>query len=196
MKKLSIFSFSLLMILLSETVYTQTTLNGLQQFLSTDFMRKFNEARRKSEESVQNFKQIQQDYSEENIQRVMDAYNASADKYNNILIKIKADLLNKQKRKLLISAPDDYARSMEVELNEATDFYANNYVKVVTEVTERRITGTPFLALLNEMIKYSKLAWELFKGFKAELRLYNDTILEERLVRQNSFSSWNGINSN
>lgn len=196
MKKISILPFFVLIILLSDSAFAQNTLNGLQQFLSTDFMSKFNEARRKSEESVQNFKQIQQDYSEEDIQRVMDAYNASADKYNNILIKIKEDLLNKQTRKFLIASPDTYASSIESELNEAKDFYANNYVKVVTKVTEGRITGTPFLVLLPEIIKYGKLAWELFKGFKAELRLYNDSILEQKLVRPNSFSSWNGITAN
>lgn len=196
MKKQLIIPAFLLLLGLSNTIYSQNTLNGLQQFLDTDFMQKFNEAKRKSEESVQNFKQIQKEYSEEDIQRVMDAYNASADKYNSILLKVKEDILNKQTRKLLISSPDTYASAMEAELNEAKDFYSNNYVKIVTEVTGGRITGTPFLVLLPELIKYGKLAWEMFKGIKAELRLYNDSILEQRLVRPNSFSSWNGVKSN
>ncbi|MBK8503366.1 MAG: hypothetical protein IPL46_14790 [Saprospiraceae bacterium] len=166
---------------------------GLTQFLNSDFIQKFEEARNRAEQSVSDFKRIQSEFSEEDITAVMDGYNASAERFNQIMYKVKDDLLDKQKRKFIIQFADDYARQIEGELNRAKDFYADSYQRQLVRVTDGRITGTPLLVLLPEIIKYGKMAFQIFQQIKAEMKKYNESMLEEFLIIPNRFKSWNEL---
>jgi phosphoenolpyruvate carboxylase len=166
---------------------------GLTQFLNSEFIQKFDEARNKAEQSVIDFQRIRHEFSDEDIAIVMDAYNASAEKFNQILYKVQEDLLDRQKRKFIIKFPDDYAREIEGELNRAKEFYGNNYQREVVRVTQGRITGTPLLVLLPEIIKYGRLAFELFQTIKKEVKKYNMAMLEEHLIQPYRFRSWNEL---
>jgi hypothetical protein len=169
---------------------------GLNCFLNSDFIVKFEEARSKAEQSVRDFKQMQasENFSDSDVERVMDAYNASANEFNNVLYKIKDDLLDKKKRKYVIDYPDDYALQIEAELNKSKNFYANTYQKAVTEVTGGRITGMAFLLLVPEIIKYGKLAFDLFQKIKAEVKKYNDSLFQQYLIDSYRFHSWDELN--
>jgi hypothetical protein len=166
---------------------------GLNKFLNTEFITKYDEARAKAEQSVKDFKQIQGEFTPEEITAVMDGYNASAERFNQVLYKIKDDLMNKQKRKFIIQFPDDYARQIEGELNRAKEFYANTYQRVLVEVTDGRITGTPLLALLPEIIKYGKIAFQIFQSIRAEMKKYNESMMEEYLIQPYRLKSWNEL---
>ncbi len=165
---------------------------GLNCFLSSDFMTKFEAARTKAEQSVRDFKKMSasEEYSDEDIERVMDAYNKSANRFNDVLYKIKSDILDKKKRKIITQSPTDYATLIEAELDKAKQVYANSYQKALTEVTGGKITGTPFLLLLPEIIKYGKLAFEIFQRIKAEIKKYNEGLMDEYLIEPNRFHSW------
>ena len=168
---------------------------GLNCFLSSDFMIKFEEARTKAEQSVRDFNKLSQEeeYSDEDIERVMDAYNNSANRFNEVLYKIKSDLLDKQKRKIITKSPDDYASIIEAELNKAKTVYANTYQKAVSEVTGGKVTGMAFIILLPEIIKYGKLAFEIFQKIKTEIKQYNDKLIEDYLIQPNRFKSWDEV---
>ena len=171
----------------------KSTYMGLNQFLNTDFITKYDEAKTKAEQSVIDFKRIQGEFSQEDITAVMDAYNASAERFNQILYKIKDDLLDRQKRKFIIQYPDDYARQIEGELSRAKEFYANNYQRKLVEVTDGRITGMPLLILLPEIIKYGKIAFQIFQSIKAEMKKYNEAMLDEYLIQPYRLRSWNEL---
>lgn len=170
-----------------------STYMGLNQFLNTEFITKYEEARRRAEQSVVDFKRIQGEFSPESVAAVMDGYNASAERFNQVLLKVKDDLLDRQKRKFIVQFPDDYARQIEGELNRAKEFYANTYQRQLVQVTDGRITGTPFLLLLPEIIKYGKIAFQLFQSIKAEMKKYNEAMLEEYLIQPYRFRSWNEL---
>jgi hypothetical protein len=169
---------------------------GLNCFLNSDFINKFEEVRNKAEQSVRDFKQLAaaEGYSDDDVERVKDAYNASANNFNNVLYKIKGDLLDRNKRKLIVREPDIYLNEVDVVLRKAKASYANTYQKTVTEVTGGRITATPLLILLPELIKYGKIAFEIFQKIKAEVKKYNDAMFEQYLVQPNRFHSWDEIN--
>ncbi|MBK8556274.1 MAG: hypothetical protein IPL65_11130 [Lewinellaceae bacterium] len=171
---------------------------GLNCFLNSEFIGKFGEARNKAEQSVRDFKQLHrtEQFSQEEVERVMDAYNASANEFNNVLYKIKEDLLDKKKRKYVLRYPDDYALQIEAELNKARDYYSNTYQLAVTKVTNGRITGTPLLLLLPEIIKYGKLAFELYKKIKDEVKKYNNALFDQYLIEESRFHSWDEISIN
>ncbi len=170
-----------------------STYMGLNQFLNTEFVQKYEEARNRAEQSVRDFKQIQSEFSQEDVTAVMDGYNASAERFNQVLYKIKEDLLNKQKRKFIVKYPDDYSRQIEGELNRAKEFYANNYQRQLARVTDGRITGTPLLLLLPEIIKYGKIAFQIFQTIRAEMKKYNEAMMEEYLIQPYRFRSWNEL---
>ncbi len=163
---------------------------GLNCFLNTDFLKDFEDARNKAEQSIRDFKRIQNDYDPKDVERVITAYNNSADRFNQILLKIKDDMLNKAVRKYIIKNPDGYAKQISFDLNEARDYYANNYQKVVVEVTNGQITGASFLTLIPQIIQYGKLAFQLFQKLQAELKKYNNTLLDTHLIGHNKFHTW------
>jgi hypothetical protein len=167
---------------------------GLNCFLNTDFLKDFEDARNRAEQSIRDFKRIQANYDPKQVERVMMAYNNSADRFNQILLKIKDDMLNKAVRKYIVSNPDGYAKQVSFDLNEARDYYANNYQKVVVEVTNGQITGASFLTLLPQIIQYGKLAFQLFQKLQAELKKYNNTLLDTHLVGENKFHAWSEVN--
>ncbi len=168
---------------------------GLTQFLNTEFIQKFEQSRNKAEQAVRDFNRIKNEFSQEDAQRVMDAYNASAEQFNQVLYNIKNDLLDKKKRKFIIEYPNDYSRQIETDLNTAKAYYENNFQTVIFEVTGGRVSGMPFLALLPEIIKYGKIAFQLFQSIKAEIKKYNDAMLEDHLIQPYRFHSWNELES-
>lgn len=168
---------------------------GLNCFLSSDFITKFEEARSRAELSVKDFNKLAQEeeFSDEDIERVMDAYNKSANSFNEVLYKIKDDLLDKKRRKIITESPDAYATLIEAELNKAKGVYANSYQKAVAEVTGGRITGMPFILLLPEIIKYGKLAFEIFQKIKSEVKKYNEKLIDDYLIQPYRFKSWDEV---
>jgi hypothetical protein len=172
---------------------TNSPYAGLNKFLATDFIKKFDEARDNAEEGIKNFKRLKTQYSASDVDRVISAYNASADRFNDVLYKIKDDLLDKDRRKLIIASPDTYADAMENQLNRAKDFYAANFQRTVTEVTQGSITGSAFLLLLPELLNYLNVAFGAFQSFKTEIKKYNEAMLEQYLIAPHRFRSWEEI---
>jgi hypothetical protein len=169
---------------------------GLNCFLNSEFINKFGEVRNKAEQSVRDFKQLAaaEGYSDDDVERVKDAYNASANNFNNVLYKIKGDLLDKNKRKFIVKEPDNYLSEVDNLLRKVMNTHANTYQKTVAQVTGGRLTTTALLILLPEIIKYGKIAFETFQKIKAEVKKYNDAMFEQYLIQPNRFHSWDEIN--
>ena len=187
---------SILFILMSETSFSQPSgvYFALNQFLNTDFFREYNELRERAERSVRDFKMVQNRYSEEDIQNVADAYNASAESFNHVLENIKIDLLHKEKRKYLISYPESYSKQIEADLYRAREFYANTFQKEVSRVTQGEITGVALLALLPQLIKFAEAGIGVFKRIQEEIKNFNEQMLNKYLIENNRFRSWDEIN--
>jgi hypothetical protein len=167
---------------------------GLRQFLETNFMREFVKTRDESERMVRRFKKSANRYSEEQVQQVADAYNNSAEQFNQTLYNIKEDLLDKQKRKFVVLYPDDYSKEVECDLYRARDFYAKNFQKAVVEVSGESSETSSFLLLLPQLIQYGQAAFDIFARFKEELKKYNESILNKYLVEEYRFRHWDEIN--
>lgn len=190
MKKLLLI-FSLLAI--GTGLQAQDAVIGLRQFLTTQFMTEFNDLRDASERTVLNFKRKQSRYSEEDVQKVIDAYNASAEYFNQTLYNIKADLLDKEKRKFIVLFPDDYSKQVECDLYRAKDYYTANFQKTLMEVTgEDGGTGS-FLLLLPTLFQYGQTAFDIFKRIKEEIKKYNEAILDKHLIQPYRFRLWDEI---
>ncbi len=184
----------ILMLASAPLLLSQDVMVGLKQFTNTQFIREFLKLRESAETSVLAFKRRQSQYNEEDVHRVINAYNASAEYFNTVLFNIKNDLLDKQKRKFLVLYPHDYSKQIEADLYRAREFYTDTYVKEVTYLTGDAMGTGNFLAMLPTIITYLKSASELFKKIKAEMRKYNEKMLQQYLIEPYRFRSWDEIN--
>lgn len=168
---------------------------GLNCFLGSEFMIKFEEVRNKSEQSIRDFQALHQrfKYSETDYQAVIDAYNASATEFNRVLESIKEDMLNKQIRKQITGNPQNYALVVDERLNLARQFYANHYLSEVSRVTEGKITGSSFLAALPVIFELTEEAFRLIGQIRSDFNKYNQELLTNKLVAPNSFRSFQQI---
>lgn len=175
-------------------LYSQSLYSGLNSFLSQDFFDEYDELSTRAEDAVRQFKYVQHKYSPSEIEDVKKAYNASAGYFNSVVLNIKNDLLNKQKRKFMVQFPQDYAKQVEADLYRAREFYESNFQKEIIQVTNGEITGVAFLALLPEIIGYAKTAFAAYTKIKAEMKKFNDNLLQKQLVEPYTFRMWDEIN--
>ena len=185
---LSTFVFSLEM-----TAQSKSTFAALHQFLDTQFFKDYLELRNRSEKAVRGFKAIQHQYSEEEIQVIIDSYNASANYFNSTLTNIKQDLLDRSFRKFLVQYPSKYSKQVEADLFHAKEFYANTFQREVATLTNGQVTGVGFLALLPQVMKYIKLSFGVFNKIKGEIKKFNTGLLDKHLIEKYRFRSWEEI---
>ncbi len=181
-------------ILSSQFVQAQDAYVGLRQFLNTQFMTEFIQLRESSERTLRDFKRKQSRYSSEDVRKVADAYNASAEYFNQVLYNIKADLLNKGKRKFIVLFPDDYSKQVECDLYRAKDFYTANFQKELMEVTGDDGGTSSFLTLLPALFQYGQAAFDIFQRIKDEIKKYNEAILDKYLINEYRFRLWDEVN--
>ncbi len=169
-----------------------TTLNV---FLGSDFFVEYKNIRSRAEEAVINFEREKAiyDYSEEEVNKVMSAYNSSAEYFNLVLKNIQRDMMQKHKRKYMARFPEDYAKQVEMDLARAKEFYEATFKKEVSDLTEGRITGAGFLAQIPVLIKYIKAGISLIKKIDKEIKKMNMKMLDTYLYEPNRFRMWDEI---
>lgn len=194
MKKfLFFFSLSMLFLSVESAAQSKSTFAALNRFLDTKFFEDYLELRNRSEKAVRGFKAIQHQYSEEEVQVIIDSYNASANYFNSTLSNIKQDLLDRSFRKFLVQYPSKYSKQVEADLFHAKEFYANTFQREVATLTNGQITGAGFLALLPQVMKYIKLSFGVFNKIKAEIKKFNNGLLDKYLIEKYRFRSWEEI---
>lgn len=174
-------------------IVAQSVFNALNRFLSQEFFSEYAELKDRGEESVRQFKYMQHKYDEEDIAEVMYAYDAAANYYNSVLNNIKADLLNKKKRKYMVNFPDDFAKKTQADLYKAKEFYENTYQREVIRVTDGEINGFAFVAMMPQIIGYAKTAFSIYKKIKKEMEKFNNDLLDKHLVEKYRFKTWEEI---
>ncbi|AEE49562.1 MAG: hypothetical protein IPO07_29455 [Haliscomenobacter sp.] len=184
----------LALVLCSTALPAQDVYIGLRQFLDTKFMQEYVKSRDESERAVRRFKRTQSRYTEEQVLQVADAYNNSAEQFNQMLYNIKDDLLHKEKRKFLVLFPEDYSKQVECDLYRARDFYSKNFQKALVEVSGDGTETSSFLTLLPTLIEYGKSAFALFTRIKEEIQKYNEALLKKYLIDEYRFRHWDEIN--
>ncbi len=167
---------------------------ALNKFLDTRFFIEFQQIRTNAESTVRSFKRKQDQYSPEDVQAVVDAYNTSAEYFNNVLRNIKQDLLDPEKRRFLVKFPADYSKQVECDLYRAKDFYQSKFQTKLLEVTGNDTGTGATLALVISILNYGKTAIDILASIREELRKFNDGILEQYLIGPYQFKSWDAIN--
>ena len=177
----------------SGQIITGAVTHPLDQFTNATFFKEYLRLREKAYESVKKFKIEQGKYSDEEIQLVKNAYNTSAENFNTVILNIKSDLLIKPKRKYMVEFPESYAKQVEADLKNAKEFYQTTYGKAMLNVTGGEIETESFIAMIPDIIKYSKLAFEVLKKIQAQVKSLKENALNSLLIDRYSFQTWDDI---
>ena len=185
---------TLLFLFLSLQMFSQTsTSEALNSFLGTGFFNEFNTLKKKAERMVLDVKAIEANYSEEEISKVINAYNLTADRFNRALFNIKRDMLDKQMRKYIARQPIGYGKQIETDFHRAKNYCENTFCKEVHSLLGAEYNSTAILAMVPELIGYIELAVKVFKSVKQKFKQINEELLQKYMVEPYSFKTWDEI---
>ncbi|MEM1119388.1 MAG: hypothetical protein AAGJ18_03015 [Bacteroidota bacterium] len=178
---------------LMTTTWVMSQPLAMKKFLSSDFIVEFDSIQNRAVRSVEDFKAVQHLYDEEGQARVRDAYDAAAGLFNNALHGVKKDLLDKDKRKFIRKYPEEYSKIMMTDLFVAKEYYENEYMAVITEVTDGQITGFAWLSAAVAIVKLAKKGWGMFRQAKDKWDNLNEEMINTHLIQKHRFPMWDEI---
>jgi hypothetical protein len=177
----------------ASTGTTQKLDPALRKFLQADFMVRLKDLRREAENGVAAFKLELNNYKPEDIQRVRAGYEKTADRFNQELENMKNDFLNKKKLKYIVEFPKDYARSLELNFKDLSDFYAQNFQQVLQDVRHTKEDGAIAIAILLELVKLVPEVVNHFREMKEMAARYDEAYLDKYLITPYKLPTWGEI---
>ena len=174
----------------ASTGTTQKLDPALRKFLQADFMVRLKDLRREAENGVAAFKLELNNYKPEDIQRVRAGYEKTADRFNQELENMKNDFLNKKKLKYIVEFPKDYARSLELNFKDLSDFYAQNFQQVLQDVRHTKEDGAIAIAILLELVKLVPEVVNHFREMKEMAARYDEAYLDKHLITPYKLPGW------
>ena len=162
--------------------------NAIERFKNTDFMVKYNDLKSQIQDDAQDFIANQNKYSTKDIRKVQLAYDKTSARFNQMMLVIKLDFLDKEKIKMINKYPQMYSDGLSSKINELDRFYKENFQLTLSEVTEK--DGSAILAILVELIKASGDLSSYFKGIKYEKQAMTEEYIQKNLIEPSKFPSW------
>lgn len=193
----ALFSLFLVAAITPNSAYAQKKKvdEALNQFLDTDFMKKYIEMRNEAERTVLDFKQKADLYEPADVKTVEQGYNLTQREFDKVLYDIKKDLTDSKKRKFVQKFPEMYGNNMESKLDDLNDFYAENFQQPLRDVTGDEIDGSPLLLLITELIGATSELVSKYLSLKVQSKQFTDGYLQENFVDPYEFKDWNDIGS-
>lgn len=165
----------------------------LQQFVNTSFMLKFKDVKIEAEAAVRRFKLQAHMLDPVAVQQVQTGYEQSAYRFNQLLYGIKGDFLNNKKVKYIAEFPDDYLRSLELELHQLTEFYSMHFLQPLADANEEHLDGSAAILLVAELIGLTKGLFDYFSRVRQHSRQFSENYLQQHLIQPFQFRSWDQI---
>ena len=91
--------------------------NAIQKFKTSDFMVRFSDFKNQMETDARDFFSRQNAYSVKDVRRVQMAYDKTGAKFNQIMLEIKQDFMDKEKVKMINKFPDMYANGLKGKID-------------------------------------------------------------------------------
>lgn len=167
--------------------------NAIQQFKTSDFMVRFSDFKNQMETDARDFFARQNAYSVKDVRRVQMAYDKTGAKFNQIMLEIKQDFMDKEKVKMINKFPDMYSNGLKGKIDGLEDFYKANFQQTLADVTEK--DGSALLLVLVDLIKTAGELSQYFKNAKFEKQYMNDQYIQQNLVAPNKLPSWMELGS-
>jgi hypothetical protein len=167
--------------------------NAIQQFKTSDFMVRFSDFKNQMETDARDFFARQNAYSVKDVRRVQMAYDKTGARFNQIMLEIKQDFMDKEKVKMINKFPDMYSNGLKGKIDGLEDFYKANFQQTLADVTEK--DGSALLLVLVDLIKTAGELSQYFKNAKFEKQYMNDQYIQQNLVAPNRLPTWMELGS-
>ncbi len=166
----------------------------MRDFINTPFMEQYQKIQLKMVRQVRTFMVAQNNYTPTEVQRVKEAYTTTSQAFNEVLLDIKKDFLDRKTRKIIKDAPDLYHSKLEMNMGQLKDTYATEFLQTLSDVKGEQIDGgVGFLLILTEWTKFTFYVVDFFTQLKWKNAMFNDAFLRDRLIKPYSFPSWDTI---
>ena len=156
-------------------------------------MVRFSDFKNQMETDARDFFARQNAYSVKDVRRVQMAYDKTGAKFNQIMLEVKQDFMDKEKVKMINKFPDMYSNGLKGKIDGLEDFYKANFQQTLADVTEK--DGSALLLVLVDLIKTAGELSQYFKNAKFEKQYMNDQYIQQNLVAPNKLPSWMELGS-
>ena len=156
-------------------------------------MVRFSDFKNQMETDARDFFARQNAYSVKDVRRVQMAYDKTGAKFNQIMLEIKQDFMDKEKVKMINKFPDMYSNGLKGKIDGLEDFYKANFQQTLADVTEK--DGSALLLVLMDLIKTAGELSQYFKNAKFEKQYMNDQYIQQNLVVPNRLPTWMELGS-
>ncbi|MEK7254678.1 MAG: hypothetical protein AAB316_08040, partial [Bacteroidota bacterium] len=117
---------------------------ALEGFKKTSFMVQFLDLRTQMETTARGFrKMLEQDgegrFKPQDAQRVITGYEQSASRANAILQGVVSDFLQQKKMRFIARFPETYAKGLELDLRNLSDFSVQNFHQPLADLTAAEV---------------------------------------------------------
>lgn len=167
----------------------------LQAFVNTSFMLKFKDVKIEAEAAVRRFKVQSHNLDPKDVQAVQTGYEQSAYRFNQLLFNIKGDFLNTKKVKYISQFPDDYLRSLELELGQLTEFYSMHFLQPLADANAENVDGSAAVLLIVELVGLTKGLINYFSKVRQHSRRFSENYLQQNLIQPFHFRAWDEISA-
>ena len=161
---------------------------SIERFKNTDFMIKILTLRSQIEEEAKDFIAHRNRYQRQDVRKIQLGYERTASRFNQVMLDIKQDFMDKNKLKMIKSYPDMYADGLTAKINSLDQFYAENMQQPLTLLTEK--DGSAILGVLIELIKASGELSGYFKNLQYEKKAMSEEYINKNLIAPMRFTSW------
>jgi hypothetical protein len=166
---------------------------ALHGFLQTEFMQKYRELKVEAESLVAAFKTQASQIPPKDVARVKKAYERISYQFNDQLVEIKRDFMDKKKLKLIKNNKEMYSNSLQYKLRELKDDFSQDFEVVVAEVTGSDMYAAVPLGAILGLIKLAADFTDFLIRSGYEARRVKEEHLTQYLMEPYRFKGWEEI---
>ena len=163
---------------------------ALYAFLQTDFMKEYKNLKIEAESLAATFKARASQLPPSTVSRVKQGYTEVSDGFNQFIIEVKRDFLNRKKLKLIKNDKEMYVNSLQYRLQNLKHQYAQDFERVVAEATGSDLYAAVPLAAIFGLIKLAKDFTEFLITSSYEAKRVKEDHLNQYLIEPYRFRSW------
>jgi hypothetical protein len=167
---------------------TANVVNGIDRFKNTDFMLKISSLRGQIEEEARDFISHRNRYKSQDVRKIQLAYGRTAARFNQVMLDIKLDFMDKDKIKMIGKYPQMYSDGLTSKINSLDQFYNEEFQQPLSLITEK--DGSAILGILIELIKATGELSSYFKNIKFEKQAMSEDYINKNLIVPMRFTTW------
>jgi len=193
MKRLFILIFSLSTFSISAQLKRSAKLDkAIDALNNTEFIDTYKNYKTNVETTIRDFKSMAYDLDPYDVQMVKDSYAESKKEFDAIVENLKVDLIDKKTRNFISDYPDRYTKFIASEVEGSYEFFLNNTVTLIDDLTGYEYTGFG-LAEVNLIVGLLGEITGMIKDIKGNMKKMTAEYFEAYFIADLRLAEWENI---